>query len=294
MYNTCRTRRFSRGHFLQLSSFQLPKILRIISFPRFWPWKLINLFDSDLVLGSYQWHLFMLVGLLSDRTWWNWRDSDTLCSGGANAQGMNSGCCCPDSNNISCLAADFAERDELLFQGQYHSRQSRRRQDSDGCNLRAGASVRGREWLFIYSCSYQQNKSNLACLAKFLKLSLVLLVAPIIEIFPQTVVTAPIPSELTLGLHCISCKTRTSELPHMIWIPKMSCEKPFENANWYHTLVIYLQVGAEIPMDSDEADEENNRKDGKTLLYVFERGCFSSYEHRAVTYSVVYAWHNHN
>ena len=61
------------------------------------------------------------------------------------SEGMTSGCCCPDSNNVSCLAADFAERDELLFQGQYHSRQSRRRQDSDGCNLRAGASVRGRE-----------------------------------------------------------------------------------------------------------------------------------------------------
>ncbi len=34
---------------------------------------------------------------------------------------------------------------------------------------------------------------------------------------------------------------------------------------------VYLQVGAEIPMDSEEADEEN-RKDGNTLLYVFERG----------------------
>ena len=26
-------------------------------------------------------------------------------------------------------------------------------------------------------------------------------------------------------------------------------------------------------MDSDEADEENKLKDGKTLLYVLERGC---------------------
>jgi hypothetical protein len=34
-----------------------------------------------------------------------------------------------------------------------------------------------------------------------------------------------------------------------------------------------LQVGAELPMDSDEADEENKAEDGgKTLLYVFERG----------------------
>ena len=32
------------------------------------------------------------------------------------------------------------------------------------------------------------------------------------------------------------------------------------------------QVGVEIPMDSDEADEENKSEGGKTLLYVFERG----------------------
>jgi len=32
------------------------------------------------------------------------------------------------------------------------------------------------------------------------------------------------------------------------------------------------QVGAEIPIDSDDADEENKSKTGKTLLYVFERG----------------------
>jgi hypothetical protein len=31
-------------------------------------------------------------------------------------------------------------------------------------------------------------------------------------------------------------------------------------------------VGVEIPMDSDEADEENKAEGGKTLLYVFERG----------------------
>ncbi len=33
------------------------------------------------------------------------------------------------------------------------------------------------------------------------------------------------------------------------------------------------QVGVELPMDSEEADEENRREDGKTLLYVFSRGC---------------------
>ena len=39
-----------------------------------------------------------------------------------------------------------------------------------------------------------------------------------------------------------------------------------------HCLTSFAQVGAEIPMDSDEADQENKLKDGKTLLYVFERG----------------------
>ena len=33
------------------------------------------------------------------------------------------------------------------------------------------------------------------------------------------------------------------------------------------------QVGVELPMDSKEADEENSKEDGKTLLYVFGRGC---------------------
>jgi hypothetical protein len=32
------------------------------------------------------------------------------------------------------------------------------------------------------------------------------------------------------------------------------------------------KIGIELPMDSDEADEENNKVDGKTLLYVLERG----------------------
>ena len=33
------------------------------------------------------------------------------------------------------------------------------------------------------------------------------------------------------------------------------------------------QVGVELPMDSAEADEENRKEDGKTLLYVLKRGC---------------------
>ena len=31
-------------------------------------------------------------------------------------------------------------------------------------------------------------------------------------------------------------------------------------------------VGVELPMESHEADEENKRPGGKTLLYVFQRG----------------------
>jgi hypothetical protein len=31
-------------------------------------------------------------------------------------------------------------------------------------------------------------------------------------------------------------------------------------------------VNAELPMDSEEADEENNDQNGKTLLFVFRRG----------------------
>ena len=37
----------------------------------------------------------------------------------------------------------------------------------------------------------------------------------------------------------------------------------------------FTQVGVELPMDSDEADEENKADNGKTLLYVFGRGCES-------------------
>ena len=33
------------------------------------------------------------------------------------------------------------------------------------------------------------------------------------------------------------------------------------------------QVGAEIPIDSDDADEANLNDNGRTLLYVFNRGC---------------------
>ena len=41
------------------------------------------------------------------------------------------------------------------------------------------------------------------------------------------------------------------------------------------TLCHYMShrlVGAEIPIDSDEGDEENKRKDGRTLLSIFKRG----------------------
>jgi hypothetical protein len=36
--------------------------------------------------------------------------------------------------------------------------------------------------------------------------------------------------------------------------------------------VLRCQVGAELPIDSDEADEENKKAHGKTCLYVFGRG----------------------
>jgi hypothetical protein len=32
------------------------------------------------------------------------------------------------------------------------------------------------------------------------------------------------------------------------------------------------KVGVELPMDSAEADEENSKPDGSTLLYIFGRG----------------------
>ncbi len=37
-------------------------------------------------------------------------------------------------------------------------------------------------------------------------------------------------------------------------------------------VIISGQVGVELPMDSAEADEENKKPDGTTLLYVFGRG----------------------
>jgi hypothetical protein len=36
---------------------------------------------------------------------------------------------------------------------------------------------------------------------------------------------------------------------------------------------VLRQVGAEIPIDSDDADEANLNDNGRTLLYVFNRGC---------------------
>jgi hypothetical protein len=35
---------------------------------------------------------------------------------------------------------------------------------------------------------------------------------------------------------------------------------------------VFQQVGAELPVDSDDADIESKDKNGSTLLYVFERG----------------------
>jgi hypothetical protein len=37
-------------------------------------------------------------------------------------------------------------------------------------------------------------------------------------------------------------------------------------------LVSFAQVGAELPIDSDDANEENKSDNGRTLLYVFEKG----------------------
>ena len=40
-----------------------------------------------------------------------------------------------------------------------------------------------------------------------------------------------------------------------------------------HNILIYFQqVGAELPVDSDDADSENKQENGSTLLFVFERG----------------------
>ena len=33
------------------------------------------------------------------------------------------------------------------------------------------------------------------------------------------------------------------------------------------------QVGVEIPIDSDDADEENKSENGRTLLNILSRGC---------------------
>jgi hypothetical protein len=38
-------------------------------------------------------------------------------------------------------------------------------------------------------------------------------------------------------------------------------------------LVVFDQVGAELPVDSEDAEIENKTDGGSTLLYVFERGC---------------------
>ncbi len=38
----------------------------------------------------------------------------------------------------------------------------------------------------------------------------------------------------------------------------------------------FLQIGAELPVDSDDAERENKNDNGSTLLCVFERGCTPS------------------
>ena len=37
--------------------------------------------------------------------------------------------------------------------------------------------------------------------------------------------------------------------------------------------IVIFQVGVELPIDSDEADEENKTDDGRTLLNILHRGC---------------------
>jgi hypothetical protein len=50
-------------------------------------------------------------------------------------------------------------------------------------------------------------------------------------------------------------------------------KNPVYFRNIHKDLLVYAwQIGAEIPMDSDDADEENKSDNGKTLLYIFERG----------------------
>ncbi len=52
-------------------------------------------------------------------------------------------------------------------------------------------------------------------------------------------------------------------------------ERLFSGKTDFEVLLVHkphFQVGAEIPMDSSEAEEENKQAGGKTLLYVLERG----------------------
>jgi hypothetical protein len=56
----------------------------------------------------------------------------------------------------------------------------------------------------------------------------------------------------------------------MIWVGRCFLGSASNSSS---DLQFPVQVGAELPMDSDEADEENKAENGgKTLLYVFERG----------------------
>ena len=49
----------------------------------------------------------------------------------------------------------------------------------------------------------------------------------------------------------------------------------FQKLNHLQIPTLHWQVGAEIPMDSKEAEEESKQAGGKTLLYVLERGYLS-------------------
>jgi hypothetical protein len=61
----------------------------------------------------------------------------------------------------------------------------------------------------------------------------------------------------------------------LIYILVNGCENEplrFCSFNCVYLCLYVLQAGVEIPMDSDDADEENKKENGKTLLHIFQRG----------------------
>ncbi len=58
-----------------------------------------------------------------------------------------------------------------------------------------------------------------------------------------------------------------------VWWNLFYCimSKPYSAKPCYLLLLNVNQVGAELPVDSDDADAEN-QSEGRTLLFVFERG----------------------